>query len=159
VNAFIARTELTTGMNAMAMAPLATEAESSSVSGIAVPGPAADHTRSHSVAALGGGDVSAAGDPDQGNQLDPKFTTPYVDRGILFFRDKKDEHAFPDLLPLKRSEKPGRTKSLLATAGRTRQDTPPRNVPLPQPRTVPRFMAPQPWYASAATTPFSESQR
>lgn len=160
VSAFIAaRSEFTGAANAMAMAPAAVEAESTSAPAVAVPDPAADHTTPGGVAvATGNGDAGGTVvDLEQVTQLDPKFTAPYVDRGILFFREKKDEHAFPDLLPLKRSEKPGRPKSLLADAAKGHQDGMPKSVPLPQPRTVPRYMTPQrPWYASAA---FIESQR
>jgi hypothetical protein len=161
VSAFIAaRAEFTGAANAMAMAPATAEAESTAEPGNALPDPAADHTSHSVVVAIGNGEVSgAAADLDQVNQLDTKFTAPYVDRGVLFFHDKKDEHSFPDLLPLKRSEKPGRPKSLLATAGKAHQDTLPKNVPLPQPRTMPRYITQQPWYASNATTSFSETQR
>lgn len=158
VNAFIAaRTDNTAAglVNAMAMAPVDTEnAAPSVVAGPdhapdAVPAAAAViHPREASV--LGGGDVaSVMVNPDQVTQLDQKFTAPYVDRGILFFRDQKDDHSFPDLPPLKRSEKPGHPKSLLAATGKNHPE-PPKTVPLPVPRTVPRFVSQQPWVASAS---------
>jgi len=159
VNAFIAaKSEFTSAVNAMAMAPAAVEAEITSAPSIALPDPAADHATSGGIAATGNGDTGAAVvDLDQVTRLESKFTTPYVDRGILFFRDKKDEHAFPDLAPLKRSDKPGRPKSPLADAAKGRPDGVPKNVPLPQPRIVPRYMTPQqPWYASAT---FNETLR
>ncbi len=157
VNAFIAaRTDSTAAglVNAMAMAPA--EVENAAPSGIAGSGPApVAHPRDVSareVATLGSGDVAAVMvNPDQVTELDQKFTAPYVDRGILFFRDQKDDHNFPDLPPLKRSEKPGHPKSLVAAAGKNHPEPLPKTVPLPIPRTemVPRFVSLQPWYVSA----------
>jgi hypothetical protein len=155
VNAFIAaRTDGAPAglVNAMAMAPV--DVENVAPSGIAGSDPAPEaatvaHPRE--VSALSAGDVAAVMvNPDQVTQLDQKFTAPYVDRGILFFRDQKDEHGFPDLPPLKHAEKPGHPKSLLAAAGKGHPDALPKTVPLPQPRTVPRFFVPQPFYAAAA---------
>lgn len=91
----------------------------------------------------------AVADPEQVAQLGPKFTAPYADRGILFFREKKDEHGFPDLVPLKRAEKPGH----LAAAGKGHVEPLPKTVPLPVPRSAPRFIRPpplQPWVVSAS---------
>ena len=148
VNAFIAKAEVpggTSPANALVMVPAAAEA-AANIAGpaIALPG----HTAAHGVAAFGNGDVSGA---DPVTQLDQKFTTPYVNRGILFFREKKDGHAFPDLVPLKRAEKPGRPKSLLADVQKDKghQDPPPKSVPLPPARTETRLMQLDPWYASA----------
>jgi len=148
VSAFIAKAEVTSAMNAMALA--SADAENASPSGIAALEPVSDtasvvHTHEASVregSALGSGDASAvAVNTDQVTQLELKFTTPYVDRGILFFRDQRDAHGFPDLAPLKRAEKPGHPKSL-------RADVLPKVVPLPQPRLWPRVVSPRPWYAS-----------
>jgi hypothetical protein len=159
VNAFIAaRAEGTSAglVNAMAMAPV--DGENATPSGIAISDPApVAHPRDVSareVSTLGSGDVAAVMvNPNQVTQLDRKFTAPYVDRGILFFRDQKDDHSFPDLPPLKRAEKPGHPKSLLATAAKGHQDAPPKTVPLPIPRTAPpRFVSEQPFYASATGT-------
>jgi DnaJ domain len=154
VNAFIAaRAEGSAPaglVNAMAMAPA--DAESTAPSGItgSDPAPDAATVHGHDVSALGGGDVAAVMvNPDQVTQLDQKFTAPYVDRGVLFFRDRKDDRNFPDLPPLKRAEKPGHPKSLLAAAGKGHPEAPPKTVPLPIPRTVPRFVSEQPWVASA----------
>jgi hypothetical protein len=159
VNAFIAaRTDGTAAglVNAMAMAPA--DVENTAPSGIATSDPAPDtstvvHPREVSareVSALGSGDVAAVMvNSDQVTQLDQKFTAPYVDRGILFFRDQKDDRNFPDLPPLKRSEKPGHPKSVVATAGKNHPEPLPKTVPLPIPRTVPRFVSQQPWYVSA----------
>jgi DnaJ domain len=158
VNAFIAaRTDSTAAglVNAMAMAPA--DVENAAPSGIAGSVSAPDtatvvHPRDVSareISALSGGDVAAVMvNPNQVTQLDQKFTAPYVDRGILFFRDQKDDRSFPDLPPLKRAEKPGHPKSLLATAAKGHQDAPPKTVPLPIPRTVPRFVSQQPWHVS-----------
>jgi len=150
VNAFIAaRAEGTVAglVNAMAMAPV--DSENIAPSGVTGSDPAPDlHARD--VATLGSSGVAAAMvHPDQVTQLDQKFTAPYVDRGILFFRDQKDDHSFPDLPPLKRAEKPGHAKSVLAAAGKNHPEPPPKTVPLPIPRTVPRFVTEQPWVASA----------
>jgi DnaJ domain len=152
VNAFIvARTEITNAVNAMAMAPA--DAEGASAPSTTLADPTLDtanlaHAREGS--APGNGDAGTAViDSNQVTQLDTTFTAPYVDRGVLFFREKKDEHAFPELPPLKRAEKPSHPKSLLAAAGTGHSDALPKTVPLPQPRTVPRHFVPQPFYASA----------
>jgi hypothetical protein len=158
VNAFIAaRAEGSAAglVNAMAMAPVDTE--NAAPSGIAVSDPAPDTAtvvRPREVSTIGSGDIAAVMvNPDQVTQLDQKFTAPYVDRGILFFRDQKDDRSFPDLPPLKRAEKPGHPKSLLATAGKTHPEPPPKTVPLPIPRTAPpRFVSEQPFYAAATGT-------
>jgi hypothetical protein len=166
VSAFIAaRTEgagAASVENAMAMA--STDAESASPSSIVAPDPASDRANIAQASdvsspgssvlgnsVLGSGDaVGAADDPEQvTTQLEQSFTAPYVDRGILFFRENKDDHGFPDLAPSKRADKPGHPKSLLATNGKAHSDALPKVVPLPQPRTLPRFVKPQPWYASA----------
>jgi hypothetical protein len=155
ISAFIAaRIEgagTTSTMNAMAMA--SADTEGASPSSIAAPDPVSDYAtaaRAREFSAFGSGDIGGtAVNPDQVTQLELKFTTPYADRGILFFRDQKDEHAFPDLTPLKRAAKPGSPKSLLAGGGKARADALPKVVPLPQPRTLPRFVRPQPWYAAA----------
>lgn len=154
INAFIAARFEGAGtantMNAMAMA--SADVEGASPSSIAAHDPASDYTTAagaREVSAFGSDRGAVAITSDQVTQLDLKFTTPYADRGILFFRDQKDEHAFPDLTPLKRAEKPGPPKSLLAGGGKARADALPKVVPLPQPRTLPRIVRPQPWYAAA----------
>ena len=171
INAFIAaKTEgagATNVANAMAMA--SADAESASPSGSAAPDRASDHAslaRASDVATLGssvfGDSVFGGGDaggvtasPDPVTQLDSKFTAPYVDRGILFFRENKDDRGFPDLTPLKqRADKPGHPKSLLAASGKTHADALPR-VPLPQPRvapTPPRYIEypRQRWYSASS---------
>ena len=91
-------------------------------------------------------------------KLDQTFTAPYVDRGILFFREKKGDNPFPDLPPLKKAEKPGHPKSVLAANGKGREALP-KVVPLPVPRTVLRYVTPrpQPWYAQRRQEPWYAS--
>jgi len=167
VSAFIAaRTEGTGAgsvVNAMAMAPA--EAEVAFPPTAAAADPAVDHvTLSHARELFGIGNGEAGATvvvAEQLTQLDTKFTAPYVDRGLLFFRDKSDDRAFPDLTPLKRAEKPGRPKSLAAANSKTQAaEALPKTVPLPVPRTVPRYVSPkpaphyvspEPWYAAAST--------
>ncbi|SHN80361.1 J domain-containing protein [Bradyrhizobium erythrophlei] len=163
VSAFIAARTENTGpasvVNAMAMAPA--EAEGASPP---APEAAADHVSlSHVHEIFANGDAGAtAVEADQLTQLETKFTAPYVDRGLLFFRDKSDDRAFPELPLLKRGEKPGKTKSIAATNGKTQHaDALPKAVPLPVPRTpprnvttqpAPRYVSPQPqWYAATAS--------
>jgi hypothetical protein len=167
VNAFIARAE----GNVPAATPVANpapaaEADSASSSSIGLPAdPAPDYASLlHARDVSGDGEVAGAvADPGPVARLDSSFTASYVDRGLLFIREKKDAHAFPNLPPLKRAEKPGpgRPKSLLATTGKARAEAPPKNVPLPQPRIPPRYTThdmahEQPSFASVS---FSESQR
>jgi hypothetical protein len=133
VSAFIAKAE--------AAAPSAEPAS------MRLPDPAPNYTNffhAHSVSAYGGADVNGAtGDPDQVAQLDTDFTASYVDRGILFIREKKDARDFPDLLPVKRTEKPAHSKSVVAAATKIHPDALPKVVPLPQPRIAPRYVTSQ----------------
>jgi hypothetical protein len=148
VSAFIAARTENTGtpsvVNAMAMAPAEAESGSPSV---------ADHPADHAtvshvndILAITNGEAGAtAVEADQVTQLETKFTAPYVDRGLLFFRDKSDDHAFPELPSLKRSEKPGHARSVVAASGKTQHaEALPKTVPLPVPRTPPRYLTPQP---------------
>lgn len=103
--------------------------------------------------------VGAPAEPDRVAQLDQTLTAPYVDRGILFFREKKDGHPFPDLPLLKRAEKPGHPKSLAANE-KGHPDAPPKTVPLPVPRTALRYLAPsrqEPWPPQEAWPPANGS--
>jgi hypothetical protein len=151
VSAFIAKAEVTGAMNAMAMA--SADAESAVPSGIAALDTASDRAtavQARDVSALGNGDAAGVRvSPGQVTQLEQKFTAPFVDRGILFFREKKEDGGFPELAPFKRSDKPAHPKSLLAAAGKTHPDALPKVVPLPQPRTAPRFFSRPPSFASA----------
>jgi hypothetical protein len=160
-NAFIAaRTESHSAsaagvVNAMAMAPIVAETENTSDA------PASQTTDPASVLHVSDAGAAAV-EADQVTQLETKFTAPYVDRGLLFFRDKSDEHAFPDLTALKRAEKPGHGKSAAATNGKTHADALPKIVPLPMPRMLPRplpryvsqpaprYVSQQPWYTTAS---------
>jgi curved DNA-binding protein CbpA len=166
VSAFIAARTDGTGsasvVNAMAMEPA--DAEGGLPPASPVADPAVDHaTIAHAreVFTINDGEAGATVvEAEQVVQLETKFTSPYVDRGLLFFRDKSDERTFPDLTSLKRAEKPNRPKSAAATNSRAHADALPKNVPLPVPRTVPRYVTPQPapryvlqqpWYATAAS--------
>jgi hypothetical protein len=166
VSAFIAARTDGTGSasvaNAMAMAPA--DAEGALPPAGRVADPAVDHATiayAREVFTINNGETGATVvEAEQLTQLETKFTSPYVDRGLLFFRDKSDERAFPDLMSLKRTEKPNRPKSVAAANGKTRADALPKNVPLPVPRTVPRYVTPQPppryvsqqpWYATASS--------
>ena len=166
VSAFIAARAETTGttsvVNAMAMAPV--DADTAPPSAVAIPDQIVEHANAvhaREVSLAGSGNLAAAiFEPEQTTQLETKLTAPYVDRGLLFFRDKSDDHIFPNLTVLKRTEKPGRTKSVAAVNNKTHgADALPKNVPLPVPRTLPRYVSPQPapryvsqqpWYASAS---------
>jgi hypothetical protein len=153
MNAFIAARSESAGVNtpstanaiatSVAFAPTDKENTSTPADALTDPAPV------QSVSLSGNTDSNGAG-PEPVTQLDTKLTAPLVDRGLLFFRQRKDEHAFPELPPLKRAEKPGRPKNLLAGA-KMRPEPLPKVVPLPQPRTAPRFFQPppQPWLVSA----------
>ena len=142
-------------VNAMAMATA--DAEGASPPNSAPVDGAADRAsilRPHDILTLRTDDVGGApAEPEHVAQLDQTFTTPYVDRGILFFRERKDGHPFPDLPLLKRSEKPGHPKSLAANDKghpdeKVHPDALPKTVPLPVPRTALRYLAPsrqEPW--------------
>jgi hypothetical protein len=165
VSAFIAARTEGTGtasvVNAMAMAPA--DAEGASLPAPPPSNQPVDHaTVAHvrEVFAVGNGEAgTTAVEAEQVTQLDTKFTAPYVDRGLLFFRDKSDDRAFPDLTSLKRADKPNRTKSVAAVNSKTHADALPKTVPLPVPRTLPRYGTPQPapryvspqWYAATAS--------
>jgi curved DNA-binding protein CbpA len=159
VNAFIAAK--TEGFAANAMAMATPDADNTPPSGSTVADQGSDNTAvSHphesSLAAIG--DVGAiAADAGRVAQLDETFTTPYVDRGILFFREKKDDRPFPELAPLKRADKNGHSKSVIVSAGKSHdpapQDALPKVVPLPVPRTQALRIVrprPEPWYAASA---------
>ncbi|WP_298259039.1 J domain-containing protein [Bradyrhizobium sp.] len=106
------------------------------------------HARVASVLAIAGANAAPA-EPEHVAQIDQTFTAPYVDRGLLFFHERKEYHPFPDLPPLRHAEKPGHPKSLLAPNGKEHTDALPKSVPLPVPRTVQRVSRPHPWYVSS----------
>ena len=161
VSAFIAAkaegsgaTNTTTVSNAMAMA--AADAESAATSNTAPADASSDYTsvvRPREVTAAGFGDSSAPVDPEHVAQLDQTFTAPYVDRGILFFREKRDDHPFPELPPLKHAEKGAHGKTLAANDKGQPADILPKTVPLPVPRPALRVVQPKPrrqmWYTAA----------
>ena len=162
VSAFrLARSDVTTMMGSAAppsAAPPVAAAPGDADSTAALAGPRPREptpgyaSLARATSAYGNGDVNGAvAELDSTAQLDLKFVAPYVDRGILFFREKKDERAFPDLPPMAHAEKPAHAKSLLATNGKQKADALPKVVPLPQPRTGPRVVSPRrpSWYASA----------
>ncbi len=79
--------------------------------------------RARGVSAYCNGDLNGAiADLDQAIQLDPKFSAAYIDRGIIFYRLRKLGRAFADIARPKRSEKPSRSKSAPAMAGKQRID-------------------------------------
>src|SRR5579863_10068606 len=158
VNAFISAKTEGAAANAMAMATPDADNPPPSGSFVADRGSdntAPSHPNESTLAAIS--DVGAiAADAGRVAQLDETFTTPYVDRGILFFREKKDDHPFPELAPLKRADKNGHSKSVVASAGKSHdpasQDALPKVVPLPVPSTALRIVRPprpEPWYAAS----------
>src|ERR1700744_2277192 len=147
VSAFIAARSENAGtskvVNAMAMAPADVEGPSPPVPQAAADHPPLSHV--HEILAITNGDAGAtAVEADQVTQLETRFPAPYVDRGLLFFRDKSDDRAFPELPLTKRGEKPGKLKSVVATNGKSHADALPKTVPLPVPRSLPRYATPQP---------------
>ena len=148
--------------NAMAMAT--SDTENAPPTGSIAPDQGRDsagpsHSRDAAVLALAEANAPPA-DPEHVAQIGQTFTAPYVDRGVLFFREKKEDNPFPDLPPLRHGEKPGHPKSLLA-AGAKGHEALPKVVPLPMPRMPPRYVterhrmpppwSPQPWYVSASS--------
>ena len=144
----IAKAEVTSATETTAAsAGPSTETASTSSPSMALPDPApayANFFHAHSVSRYANANVNGAiADPGPVAQLDTKFTASYADRGILFFREKKDEHGFPELSPVKRAEKPAHPKSVVAATAKTHAEAP-KAVPLPQPRSAPRFYSPPP---------------
>jgi DnaJ domain len=155
VSAFIAAkaegsAATTTVSNAMATA--AADAEGTATSS-AAPSDYTSVSSPREVAAAGFGDSNAPVDPEHVAQLDQTFTAPYVDRGVLFFREKKDDHPFPELPPLKHAEKGAHAKTLAANDKGQPAEILPKAVPLPVPRPVLRVVQPRPrhhmWYTAA----------
>ena len=54
----------------------------------------------------------------------PNSSPAYIDRGVVFYRQRKLNHTFPDIVPAKGSEKPGHAKSASAMARKPRFDRP-----------------------------------
>jgi hypothetical protein len=161
VSAFIAKAESSAASStaagamtpAMALVVASADPDTTLPPTMSLPDPAPDHANvfhARGVSASGNSDASGAtADMDQAAQLDTNFMASYVDRGILFFREKKNERAFPELAPAKRADKPGHSKSVMAATGKTQADVLPKIVPLPQPRTLPRFPQPRSSYVYA----------
>jgi DnaJ domain len=70
------------------------------------------------ISAFGGDLKSRIADLDQSLQPGTKPLPAYVDPGVVFYRTAASDRAFPDLAPAKRIEKPGRTRSARAKAGK-----------------------------------------
>jgi tetratricopeptide (TPR) repeat protein len=67
--------------------------------------------RARGISAYRNGDLNGAiADLDQALQLDPKYLTAYIDRSIIFYRQRKFDRAFADLAPAKRLERSGHPK-------------------------------------------------
>lgn len=174
VNAFIAARGEGTGAhlqkatNAMAMAPADAEG-ASPPSNAAQDSDAANVAHPRDIAALIASEVSGSIlDPDHVAHLDQNFTAPYVDRGLLFIRDKKDDHPLAELPSLKPADRPGHPKSLAAAAAGKPQhpetspktEALPKTVPLPVPRSAPPHVAQprrepwpgrEPWYTAGGS--------
>lgn len=83
--------------------------------------------RARGIAAYHNGDLNGAiANLDHAIQLDPKYSAAYIDRGIIYYRQRKFDRAFADLTRAKRIEKriekAGRIKSAPATTGKPRPD-------------------------------------
>jgi DnaJ domain len=146
VNAFIAAKAESSAAtsNAMAMAP--PDAENAPPSTGSLPDQSASVPRPRDMSSLIG-DISGGADPNRVTQLDQKLTAPYVSRGILFFRDKKDDRPFPELAPLKRTDKLGHPKSVVVNGNKPHADgtpTPPKTVPVTR-----AHNNATPWYTTA----------
>jgi hypothetical protein len=78
-------------------------------------------------------------DPDPAVQIDPKLLPAYVDRGMIFYRARKPNHAFPDAAAANRTEKTGLSKPAPTIAKKPRVEpavTAPSVTPLLQRRTA-----------------------
>ncbi len=95
----------------------------------------------------------AIADLDQAIQLDPGFSTSYIDRGVVFYRLPKFERAFADVGRAKRIEKESQPRSMPTMAKKPRSDQPgfsALTASLSQrPRATSQNSAPEGGYASA----------
>jgi curved DNA-binding protein CbpA len=67
--------------------------------------------RARGISAYRNGDLNGAiADLDRALQLDPKFLSAYIDRSIIFSRQRKFDRAFADGSPTKRVDKSSRSK-------------------------------------------------
>jgi tetratricopeptide (TPR) repeat protein len=79
--------------------------------------------RVRGIAAYRNGDLNGAiADLDRALDLDPKFLPAYIDRSIIFYRQRKFDRAFADVSPAKRIEKASRPRSLSVTSRKPRID-------------------------------------
>ena len=96
VSAFIAKAEFAAADATTAPdIPPPVEAENTPSVSMGLPDPApayANFFHAHGVSAYGNVDLNgASANADQVAQLDTKFTASYADRGLLFFREKKEK--------------------------------------------------------------------
>ena len=81
--------------------------------------------RARGLSAYRNGDLNAAiADLDRALQVDPKFLPAYIDRSIIFYRQRKFDHAFADLSQTGPAKKASRSKPLSSTSRKPRFDQP-----------------------------------
>jgi tetratricopeptide (TPR) repeat protein len=79
--------------------------------------------RARGLSAYRNGDIdSAIADLDRALQVDPKFLPAYIDRSIIFYRQRKFDHAFAGLSPNRPVERASRPKSLSMISRKPRFD-------------------------------------
>jgi len=79
--------------------------------------------RIRGLSAYRNGDLNGAiADLDRALQLDPKFLPAYIDRSIIFYRQRKFDHAFADISPTRPAERASRSKSVSMTSRKPRLD-------------------------------------
>ena len=77
--------------------------------------------RARGLSAYRNGDLNAAiADLDRALQVDPKFLPAYIDRSIIFSRQRKFDHAFADLSQAGPGKKASRSKPLSITSRKPR---------------------------------------
>lgn len=81
--------------------------------------------RARGLSAYRNGDLNAAiADLDRALQVDPKFLPAYIDRSIIFYRQRKFDHAFADLSQTGPGKKASRSKPLSIASRKPRFDQP-----------------------------------
>jgi tetratricopeptide (TPR) repeat protein len=79
--------------------------------------------RARGMSAYRHGDLHGAiADLDQALQHDPRFLPAYIDRATILYRMRKIGHAFADIAPAKRTDRPDRPKPPPAMVGKPRVD-------------------------------------
>jgi tetratricopeptide (TPR) repeat protein len=79
--------------------------------------------RIRGLSAYRNGDLNGAiADLDRALQVDPKFLPAYIDRSIIFYRQRKFDHAFADISPTRPAERANRSKSVSMTSRKPRLD-------------------------------------